>query len=123
MTEAELSPHVDRLRGLIEAHLRVNGRSLEAQLRKAGRRIPRTLRRDGAAVVEAQALVAHPKLSQRVEPARIEAAVGRLADWLVTVDPKEVWKDRLLGIAGSIAFAFIVLFAALVWVLVQRGYV
>ena len=123
MTGNLLETQVDEIRKLMETQLRVRGKTLDLQVHKAGRLLSRNLRRDATYLAQAATVMHHPKLSRMVDEAKATLAHARLKDFLVTVDPKDRAKGKLLGWLGSMAFAFIVIFVLVVTVLVQRGIV
>ena len=119
-----MSGDIDRqaaeLEALIEARLRIRGRSLEARLHRAGRLIPKGIQKEIQGVIRAQEMHRHPQLRAMVNEAAVAKSHARAAEWLKTVDPWERRKDRLLTIAGSLAFSFLVISGAVIGLLVWR---
>lgn len=118
-----IEKQAETVRRLLDERLRIRGRDLSHQIRKAGRLLPRPVRNDLSFVSEARNMLTHPKLRLMVDEAKVEAALERSVVYLKTVDPSERRKDRLLGMAGVVAFNLIVVAAVLIGVLVWRGYV
>lgn len=118
-----IEKQVETVRRLLDERLRIRGRDLSHQIRKAGRLLPRPVRNDLTYVAEAKRMLTHPKLRLMVDEAKVEAALDRSVVYLKTVDPSERRKDRLLGMAGVVAFNLIVVAAVLIGVLIWRGYV
>ena len=123
MTRETLTAKVAELEGLMTDRLRVRGGDLGAQVRKAGRLLPRRISRDARFLAEAVAMQQSPKLARMVDEARVAEAHASVRDFLKSVDPVERRKDRILGILGGLAFAFLVIAGAIIWVLRWRGYV
>jgi hypothetical protein len=121
MTEETLQNQVDEMRGLLASQLRVRGATLEAQVRKAGRRLPRRVRHDLQAVAEAMSLADNPKLSRMVDRTTVSQSVQNVIIHLKTIDRRDLFKGRFLGILGSMSAVLILTFTAVVYVLVKRG--
>lgn len=123
MTEEMLQNQVDEISKLLTSQLRVKGRTLEAQMRKAGRRLPKKLRADVGRLVEANKVMQNPKLARMVNLDALRVGNERVIAHLQTLDPKERFKDRWLGILGAISAALIVTFIVTVYTLWKRGLV
>ena len=113
----------DRLADLIEKRLGVRGRGLEAKLRKAGRLLPRWLRHEASRLVEAERLMAHPKLRMQTDPTTLDRAYRQCEKWLKAVDPAERRKGRVLAFLGVNAANLLIVSAAFIAYLVWAGYV
>lgn len=123
MSVGHVNKYVQEVRALIEARLRVRGRSLEHQLKRAGRLLPKAMQREGRYLVQAATFMDHPKLGRMIDTAKVESAHRRLVEHLKSIDPAERRKTRLLGVAGVVSFNLIVVAGALIGWLVWRGYV
>ncbi|WP_417724746.1 hypothetical protein [Salipiger sp.] len=122
VTDQDIAPHVARLETLFEERLALRRGGFEARAAKAARALPRLLRRDLARVVEAQRLSGHPRLARTVDTAEVKLAADRVAQGLKAIDPADRRRGRLLGMLGALMFNLALLFAAVVIVLVWRGY-
>lgn len=123
MTGPEIEKLTAALSRQFEERLRIKGDTLARQVRRAGRMLPRKQRREARTILQAQQVARHPKLSRMINGPAVTQSAHRLGEWLATVDPKERRIDRLLGIAGSVAFAVLVLGAVVITLIVQRGLV
>ncbi|MHC0054556.1 hypothetical protein [Actibacterium sp. D379-3] len=123
MAEVTVQELADGIAGLMERRLHVGGHGLPAKVRRAGRLLPGHVRRDAQAIADALALADNPRLMRQIDLPRLEAAERRVTAWLKTVDPNKRRIDTGLSILGGIAFSVIAVFAAVVAVLVWRGYV
>lgn len=107
---------------LMEERLGIRGRGLADQVRRAGRLLPRGVRRDLARIGQWQDMRRHPRQYHMVDEAALHAAADRVAAHLRDIDPAERRKDRLLGLAGVVAFNLIVVAVLLMGVLAWRGF-
>ncbi len=105
----EIRARSDALAELIEARLGVRGRGLGGKLRAAGRTLPRWVRREAGQLVEAEALLAHPKLRTQADPAALDQAYKRCERWLKSVDPGARRRAYWLNILTVNAFNLLVL--------------
>jgi len=110
----QLDAHIHELRDLMRDRLRIRGNSFDAQVRKAGRLLPRGIRAHATTLIEARRLAQNPKLARQIDQAGITGAHAAIRDHLMTIDPRERRKDRILGILGILAFNFLLLGAAFV---------
>lgn len=98
--------------------LRVRGGSLEDVAARAGRRLPRHLRTEVAAIIEAEALMKHPKFAHRVDVKRLKTAEKKLLQFLGKQNPaKERWAEILDRIAGITFLVFLVVLTAFLFLL------
>ena len=115
----DLDARLEKIAALMEERLGIGGDGFEAKFARAGRRLPRKLRREGAALVEAQALAAHPKLARRVDLRRLRKAARLFERYLERIDAKERrvtrWVNWLAGTALSILIVFALAVAVLAW--------
>ena len=86
-----LQSQVDEIRKLMETRLRIRGKTLAQQVRKAGRLLPRNMRRDATYLVQAETVMAHPKLSRMVDGAKAHHAKTPIDTVIPTIN-KEVSK-------------------------------
>lgn len=106
---------------LMGQKLGVSGRALGKATRRAGRALPRWVRRDLAFLRDQEALAAHPKLRMQIDTDEVSKAARRVTRHLDAIDPAERAKDRWLGIAGVVAFNFLLLAGLVIAVLAWRG--
>jgi hypothetical protein len=119
----DLHAKAEALAQLMEDRMGLRGDGFAAKLKRAGRRLPRRIRRDGAVIVEAMALQAHPKLSRQVDEARLDRALTHLDRYLRGIDPWERRKGALLNWLAGIAFSLLVVAALVIAVMRWRGLV
>lgn len=108
--------HQDQIRAratdiseLIAKRLRVRkGKDLEAQLQRAGRRLPGWVRREARVLVEAEQLLAHPKLAMQADPATLDKSAKRVEAWLRRQDPsaqrRAFWRQVVAANAFNLLF-------------------
>lgn len=99
-----LTEQIHKVRGLMAERLHVRGATLEDQLRRAKRLLPRAVAREAQYLAQAELLMRNPKLARMIDARKARDAGDRLTAHLMTVDPKERRKDRILGILGGLAF-------------------
>jgi|TARA_R110002012_G_scaffold314315_1_gene526882 hypothetical protein len=107
----------------LQARLGVRGRDLPHALRRAGRRLPKAVRLKGDVLTQADFFARNPKMARRLDRSAVQAAYDVVMAHLKTVNVKENRKDRLLGIAGSIAFNLLFVVVAFIGYLWWRGFV
>jgi hypothetical protein len=108
---------------LLERRLGVKGGGLDARVRRAGRLLPRKVRRAALEIAEAEKREASPRLARLNDPGRLAQCFAVAERHLRAVDPAARRARLILGILGAVAFGLLVLFAAVVTLLVQRGLV
>lgn len=119
----ELDDRLDKIAALMEERLGIRGDGFEAKFARAGRRLPRRLRREGALLVEARRLAAHPKLARRVDARRLRKAVRVFERYLGRVDGRQRRVTRLINWLAGNAFNILLVAALTVAVLAWRGLV
>lgn len=118
-TAAELAAAVSLL---LHRKLGLRGGGLEAKLARAGRRLPRRIRRRVAQIAEAEKREGNPKLARMTDPEALNRAFAEVERHLRKIDPAARRRGALLGVLGSIAMGFLAISAAVIAVLVWRGY-
>jgi hypothetical protein len=120
--EHSIATRAEDLALLLRDHLGVRGGDgFAAKLDYAGRRLPKWAHKDGAVIVEALGLEAHPKLARQIDQKRVRRALRNLEDYLGAIDPTRRRVERAIDIAafvGFVAFSVLVCFLA---VMVWRG--
>ena len=107
----------------MQAKLGVQGRDLDHALRKAGRRLPGDVRKQGNALARAEFFAQNPKMARRLDAQSVETAFDRVMAHLESIDAVEDRRDRLLGVAGAVAFNLLFVVVGFVVFLWWRGYV
>lgn len=108
----------DRLGGL----RRGQRADLDTMLRRRGAALPRRLRREAAALRDAAALAAAPRIARQLDEGRATRAHSALLRHLKPLGKFSRVQGRATGIAAGVALGLLVLGAAVVWILVWRGY-
>lgn len=119
----DLNQRSETVQNLLRTKLGARGKTLAAQLKRAGRRLPARHHKEGQVILSAQDRIVHPKLATTIDEAELKAAVTGLLDHLSAVDPKDRRKGKLLGWMGYQVFNLIVIVAALIAVLLWRGFI
>ncbi|MEM6939489.1 MAG: hypothetical protein AAF943_12450 [Pseudomonadota bacterium] len=120
---AEIEEKIESVRGLLHAKLGLRKRELSVMLARAGRRLPRRVHGQAQVLLQARAQAQHPKLAQRLDHVAITRAYEDTVAHLRAIDLAERRKDRLLGIAGSLAFNLLLFGVLLVSLLRWQGHV
>lgn len=110
------------LAGKMAKQLRVRGDGLAEVTERAGRKLPRRLRQDAKALIDAEAMSAHPKLSRRVNEKQLARAERRLSHYLEKQNPAAERRGEILDIIAKIAFVFVVVVLSVFFFLLSRGY-
>ena len=120
--EHSIATRAENLTLMLHDHLGVRrGDDLASKLAFAGRRLPRWARRDGAVVVEALGLEAHPKLARQIDQKRVRRALRNLEDYLGAIDPMRRRLDYAIDIAAFIGFIAFAALACFLAVMIWRG--
>ena len=112
----------EALSSLMGEKLSVTGKGLNTRAKRAGRQLPKRVHRDVATIAEAEAMMTHPKLSKRVDPAQLGRAQRRIHQHLVGIDPSDRRVRRIYDILATISFNLILFAALLIWFLVSQGW-
>ncbi|MGJ8590887.1 MAG: hypothetical protein ACSHXW_22560, partial [Yoonia sp.] len=72
---------------------------------------------------EAEFFAENPKMARRLDGREVRAAFDSVMTHLRGIDVAEARKDRILGVAGSVAFNLLLVAAVFVGFLWWRGYV
>ena len=123
MSDADdLRARSDALRQQLRDTFGVRGRDLDHALRRARRLLPRGMRQKGARLVEAQAMLGHPKLERMIDFAELRAAQEAISVHLDSIDVADARRGWWLSLAGVIAFNLIVVLAAFITWMVWAGH-
>ena len=121
MAADTLTRTVDEIRKLLEARLKIRGRTLEHQLSKVGRRLPRRIKLEAAVVAQADVLRQNPKLARMVDLGRVQKSANHVIPHLKTIDPKAERATRILRRLAKWSALGISAFVGTVWYLWSRG--
>ena len=102
--------------------LRVKGDGLAEVSARAGRKLPPRLRGDVDALVQAEEMARHPKLSRLVDQKRLKKAERKLNSFLDRQNPKAELRGEVLDVIAKIAFAVFVVVLIVFFTLLNRGY-
>lgn len=122
MTATNIQQMADRIARLMQDRLRVRGTGLAEKLRRGGRLLPRNVRAEAELLARAVGESQHPKLRMMQDQERIARAYDICLRHLRDLGATDRLIGRTLGIAGSVAFALIVVAALFLAVLVWRGF-
>ncbi|MBQ0804739.1 MULTISPECIES: hypothetical protein [unclassified Sulfitobacter] len=123
LDQKDVHKKAQRVRREMQAKLGVQGRDLDHALRKAGRRLPGDVRKQGNALARAEFFAQNPKMARRLDAQSVETAFDRVMAHLESIDAVEDRRDRLLGVAGAVAFNLLFVVVGFVVFLWWRGYV
>lgn len=122
MSATTVQQMAEQVAGLMEARLKIGGADLRAKLRRGGRMLPRKVRGAAEALAAYADLAAHPKHQQRIDLTEAEAQYQTCMAYLRPLGLKQRRTDLALSMAGSIAFALLVVGGGFLAVMVWRGY-
>lgn len=117
----DLQARAERLAQLMEERMDIRGTDLAAKLSRAGRRLPKRIHRDGAVIVQALELEAHPRLSRQMNMVQVKRAADHLERFLLDVDPWARRKGKMLNWLAGIAFSLLLILGLTLAVLRWRG--
>ena len=112
----------DRVAEMIEQHLGIRGKSLENKLRRAGRMLPKSIHQNAAVLVDAVRLQNSPKLARRIDETSVENAYDICEKYLSAVNAADRRKGKLISFLSTNALNLIVITAAVIAVLMWRGF-
>ncbi|MCR8546809.1 hypothetical protein M4578_03135 [Salipiger sp. P9] len=121
--DQHIGPAVARLERLFEEKLSLRRGGFERRAAQARRILPRGLRNDLAQVLEARRAAGHPKLARMVNGAAVSAAAGRIEAHLKAIDLADRRRGRLLSLLGGVMLNLLLVFAAVMALLLWRGFV
>ena len=122
MRETSAGQMAEALTLLLQKKFGGRGRSLEAQLRRAGRRLPAHAHRHARLIIAAARREDHARLRRQDDPARLARSFRIVKKQVESVDLSRRRIDLILSILGSVSFALLFVFAAVVTVLRWRGF-
>lgn len=95
---------------------------LAVMLRRRGGALPRRLRKQAWMLAQADQQSAQPKIARQLDLSRLSRAHQALIAHLQPLGEFSRWQGRALGFAASVAFGLLVLAAAVIWIMLRRGY-
>jgi len=113
----------EAVRALMEERLGVKGRDLAYALRKGRRMVPRWVRKQGAVLVAAERAARSPKTAKQIDRTQVMHAYDLVTNHLRAINVNAQRRDRMLKLAGVIAFQVLLLVAVFIAYLRWRGYV
>ena len=119
----DMTAKSEALRAQLRAKLGVKSTTLEQGLRRAGGRLPRRIRLRGNALLHAEALLRHPKLSRQVDGRTVTRAYAEITAHLDGINVADRRRGTQLQLAGLIVGNLLVvgtLFLGWLW---WKGYV
>ena len=123
LDQSDITTKIETVERALYAKLGVRGRDLAHALRRAGRRLPSRIRKQGAILAQAEFMASNPKLARQIEVAPVHDAFVKVITHLNEIDVGKRRVDRLLGVAGTIAFNILVIVVAFIVFLWWQGYV
>lgn len=123
MGAAAVHAMADRVAQLMEEKHGIRGKGLAAKLKRGGRLLPRQVRGAAQSLVQAADMANSPKLAMQVDSGQVAAAYDACLRHLSALPAASGWGAHALSSLRSIAFAVLVIGAAVIGYLVWRGYV
>ena len=109
----DVSELTDDLAATMARQLRLRGGSLADVSARAGRKLPRHLKAEVDALIEAQRLAEHPKLTHRIDSKRLKRAERKLRAFLDKQNPNAERRAEVLDrLAGIVFILFVALLGA-----------
>ncbi|GGE39286.1 hypothetical protein [Actibacterium pelagium] len=100
----------------------ISGHKLHGKLRRAGRRLPSKVRLDIEAIADAQTRARSATEADKVDMEEVKATAERIMAFLAKQDPSEVRRGFYINFFTELSPRLLVLFAALLGLLVWRGF-
>ncbi len=122
MTGVPLQQMADRVAELMEARLGLRGAGLAEKLRKGRRVLPRRVAAAAETLAAGAAMAQNPKLLLQVDQEALAAAYDLCLKHLNGVDGRARRRGGVVNMLATSAFYLLVVAAALVGVLVWRGF-
>ncbi len=123
MGPAAIHAMTDRVAQLMEDKLAIRGKGLATKLKRGGRMLPRQVRMAAQSLVQAADMANSPKLAMQVDNGQVTSAYDACMKHLSALPAARFWGGHVLSSLRSIAFAVLVIGAAVIGYLVWRGYV
>ena len=117
----DVTERAEALATYMATQLRVRGDGLAEVSAKAGRRLPKRFRKNVQTIVEAEAMMQHPRLERVVDDRAVERAERKIRAFLDLQDPRAVRRGEILDLIAKIAFVFVSVILAVFFFLLWRG--
>ena len=101
--------------------LRVRGDGLADVSARAGRRLPKRFQKDVQVIVDAEAMMQHPRLERVVDDRAVRKAERKIRAFLDLQDPRAVRRGEILDVIAKIAFVVVTVVLAVFFFLIWRG--
>lgn len=95
---------------------------LSVMLRRRGGALPRRLRKQALALARADEMSAQPKIARQLDLPGLSRAYQALILHLQPLGELSRWQGRAVSFAASVALGLLILAAAVIWILLWRGY-
>jgi hypothetical protein len=123
MGPAAIQAMTDRIAQLMEEKLAIRGKGLAAKVKRGGRLLPRHVRAAAQSLVQATDMANSPKLAMQIDNGQVTSAYDACMKHLSGLPAAGGWGAHMLASLRSVAFAVLVIGAAVIGYLVWRGYV
>jgi len=123
MSRVSIQQMADRVSTLIETRMKVSGASLEVRLKRTGNRLPRKVRDAVEALVQATEMAQNPKLLMQIDHEAVAIAYDIAVRHLNGIGRSARRRGMLLDAGARVAFALLVLGAAVLGLLHWRGFI
>ncbi|WP_370400655.1 hypothetical protein [Sulfitobacter sp. JB4-11] len=123
MDYRDIPMKAEAVRALMEDRLGIKSRDLGHAMRKGRRLLPRAMRKQGAVLVAADRAARSPKTARQINREKVLLAYEVLTNHLRAINVNAQRRDRILRLAGGIAFQILLLGVAFVVYLWWRGLV
>jgi hypothetical protein len=117
----DVTERAEALATHMATQLRVRGDGLADISAKAGRRLPKRFRKDVQVIIEAEAMMQHPRLARLVDISAVRRAEKRLRAYLDLQDPHTVRRGEVLDVIAKVAFVLVTVVLAVFFFWVWRG--
>lgn len=94
---------------------------LAIKMKRGGKRLPHAQRKLGTYLVEQEETWQNPRLRRTIDAARVEQAQTDLRRYLKTLDPRDAFMGRVVGILAPLMFNILIIGIGLVIWLVATG--
>ncbi len=118
-----LQTKTTRVAELMKERLGIRGKTLAKKLGHTGRLLPKSVKREVAVLAQASGLAQSPRLMKMVDQKRVNVAYKNCVSHLEAINVRDRRIGTVLGVLGSLSFAFLASGAGLIAVLIWRGFI